>query len=473
MANEKKYNKKHKNSAPLHDPSEAALKNTVYTAEITDRTNLGFGVCRIGGKVVFVPRTAAGDKAAVRIIKSASDYCVGKVEDLTVCSPRHIKNDCPAYIRCGGCVHRDIEYSYELEIKENRVRAAFEKAGILQAVEDFRPIRYTGQTDGYRNKLQMPVGKDRTGKLTAGFYAQKTHEIVPVEHCRLQTPQTAEMIPELLSMIGKEKICREAGELLRHVYLRTGDRGTSVCLVCRSLPKKIEILAEEFVSRFPSGAVSGFSVNINAEDTNVILGKEYVTLSGESCIRDTLCGLDMEVSPASFYQVNRPAAELGYSLIAEAAELRPGQKVCDIYCGIGSIGLSLASLCPGIVLSGLEIVPEAVEDAKANAERNGIAAEFFCADAADPHDTTAQTILRGADCVVLDPPRKGCSPELLRSVASSGAEKICYLSCDPDTLARDCALLSREYGYAVKTVTPVDFFPRTSHVETVVLLARQ
>ncbi len=354
------------------------------------------------------------------------------------------------------------------------MKNAFRKAGLTDILVD--EVQTTGETVGYRNKAQYPFGRIG-GRTVVGFYAGKTHKVIPVGDCALQPPmfgRICRLVCDFADKNGWTVYDEETGKgLLRHLYLRMGKHTGEimVCLVVngRELPHEAEFSAE-LCAAYP--AVRSLMLNINTKSTNVVLGREYRTLRGRSYIEDTLLGRTFRIAPAAFYQVNHDGAELLYRLAAERAAMAPGDTLLDLYCGIGTIGLCLAT--PTTHLVGVEIVPSAVECAEENALANGFDhAEFFCGDASDAASLVQEATDKCGDpqktVVVVDPPRKGLDEALIKHLASIGFPKIVYVSCDPDTLARDCARFAT-LGYTVGTVTPVDMFPRTGHVETVVRL---
>ncbi|MBQ8508502.1 MAG: 23S rRNA (uracil(1939)-C(5))-methyltransferase RlmD [Clostridia bacterium] len=454
-------------------------KNELRRVTITDINNLGCGVGRIDGCVTFVDGGCTGDELEVKIIKTASAYCVGRIERIITPSPYRIAPGCAASKRCGGCVYRNITYAHELELKRGYVQAAMKKAGVDVEVGE---VLTTGVTEGYRNKAQYPVGvlrvKGQPVRTVVGFYAERTHEIIPCDNCLLQPPLFGEITEFLREWMDEHRLPPYDEEshtgLVRHLYLRAAEMTgeVMVCIVATARDKRLDALASALAERFPQ-AVSVW-LNINSARTNVVLGREFLLLSGREKIVDSLCGREFEISPASFYQVNRAAAEMLYNKAAELAAIQPGERVLDLFCGIGTVGMCVCE--SDADLHGVEIVPEAVENARANAARNGFAnAAFTCCDAGDP-DAVGRVLTQldadGLDVVILDPPRKGCAPSLLAQLAALRTlKRIVYISCNPDTLARDLALMSAQ-GFACARVTPVDLFPRTGHVETVCLLSK-
>ena len=442
-------------------------KNDEIEIEITDMTDEGSGIGRYEGMAVFVPCTAVGDIARVLVLKVKKTYAYGKLLKLIDPSPDRAENDCPSFNRCGGCVYRHISYDAECRIKKTKVYEAVKRIGGV----DLKPKELIGSDspDRYRNKAQYPVAKD--GAL--GFYAFHSHRIIPCGECALQpelfgkiTSAVTDWIRENCISVYNEETHRG---LLRHIYLRRAEKTGEIMAVAvingESLP-----FADDFTERLLSVCgenLKSVQLNINRAKTNVILGDKCRVLYGGEYITDILCGVKVRLSPLSFYQVNRATAEKLYKKAAEYAEPE-GKLILDLYCGAGTIGLSMAEKAERII--GVEIVPEAVEDAKFNAGLNGIEnAEFICADAAE-----AAALLSGRglkpEVVILDPPRKGCSAELITTVAEAfSPERVVYVSCDPATLARDIKLFT-EKGYSLTEYTPVDMFPRTAHVECCAML---
>ena len=456
-------------------------KNDIVELDVTAVSNLGYGVGRTAsGKVVFTPGTVTGEKVEVKIIKITKGYLVGKLQRVISASPLREQCDkCTAPATCGGCAYRFINYEHELELKKQNVKSEFDKVGLRDvAVLDTACVR---DTDGnavvwhYRNKAQYRFAKVGD-KVTAGFYASGTHRVIGNEACPLQPEIFGEIAATICDFAEKYNISvydEESGKgLLRHLYIRSGSGDKGEICVCLVINGKDFIHAESLVDllTYKFNRIVGIVINVNQKNSNLILGDDYKTLWGKCGISDVFCGVELDVSPAAFYQVNHDAAELLCKTAADIADLNGDEHLLDLYCGIGSVGLSMAHRVRR--LTGVEIVPQAVECAIKNAERAGIAnAKFVCADSADG----AADILAKADelpdVVVLDPPRKGCAPELLDSITNAGITKVVYISCNPATLARDCAHFA-DLGWKIGEVHPVDLFPRTGHVESVVYLQR-
>lgn len=444
-------------------------KNDIVRLEITDITPQGAGVGRICGYVLFVFGTAPGDIIDALVMKAGKSFGYAKPVNIITPSPYRTESDCSVFGRCGGCVFRHIKYEKELEIKKNTADENLKRLGGLDI--ECEKIIPSPQENEYRNKAQYPAAII-DGRMRFGFYSRHSHRVAPCEKCPLQPDFYADTVKTV------EKFCDENGitaydektgkGLLRHLYIRDGRKSGEilVCLVATGrIPyteKLIKMLTEQ------NKNIKSIVLNINKKDTNVILSDDCITLWGKDTISDVLCGLEFEISPRSFYQVNHDGAEKLYGLAAEFAE-PDGKTVLDLYCGTGTIGLSMARRAKKII--GAEIIPEAVENAKNNAMKNGISnAEFICADAGE-----AAEKLAGAgplpDVIIVDPPRSGCSEQTLSAIAKMAPERVVMVSCDSATAARDCKRLS-ELGYRAEKAVAVDMFARTGHVETVVLLSK-
>lgn len=451
-------------------------KNQILTLRIERLSSDGSGVAHSAdGEAVFVPGTAPGDEARVRIVKDCGRYAFGILDELLTPSPDRIPVDCPVAGPCGGCSLRHLDYAAELRAKQESVLDAFRRIGGLEVpVLDILP---SPEVDRYRNKVQFPVGVDKNGVPCIGFYAGRTHRIVPCPDCKLQPGVLNEIGNALCAFFAQQGIRpydEQSGKgLVRHIFLRRGAHSGQimVCLVCtRAKLPHAEQLCAALREQFP--AISTILLNVNAKNTNVILGSENHILYGPGYIEDTLCGVPVRLGPLSFYQVNTLAAERLYGVAAQYAQLTPDDALLDLYCGMGTIGLSMADQCRELI--GVEIVPEAIESAKANAARMGetVAAKsrFFCADAGQAATQLAAEGLH-PDIVMLDPPRKGCDEATLSAVVRMAPRRVVYVSCNPATAARDAAWLEKN-GYHAEKVQPVDLFPRTKHVEAVLLLTK-
>ncbi len=441
-------------------------KNETITIEITGMTAEGSGVGRYEGMAVFVSGAAVGETVRARVIKAEKRYAIGKLEEIVKRSPDRTESDCAVSASCGGCAYRFLNYDAEKTIKYNRVRDAFLHIGGINIIPDETVGAVS--TERYRNKALLPAAVDKNGKVVFGFYAGRSHRVIPCSDCLLQ-PEEFARIAEVTSRWAEKYGIgvydeRSGKGLLRHLCMRkaatTGEIMAVPVINAAELPYAKEY-ADMVVDSVPT--VKSVMYNVNTERTNVVMGNKCVLLRGKPTVTDEICGVRLDISPLSFYQVNRDMAELLFKKVRQLSE-PTGKTVIDLYCGIGAIGLSAAYDAEKLI--GAEIIPDAVEDARRNAENNGICnARFIVGDAA----LAAEKI----DAVILDPPRKGCSAELIRTVARDfHPERIVYVSCDPATLARDAALFLKE-GYEVRSVTPFDLFPRTVHVETVILLSRK
>ena len=447
-------------------------KNQVCTAEITALTSEGSGVCRIDGMAVFVPETAVGDVCEVKIVKVLKSYAYGIVEKIVKPSDDRIENSCHVYKKCGGCLLRHISYDAECRTKNDIVRDAFQRIGGLSP--KFDSFIGAEDTEHYRNKAQYPVA-EIDGKAVCGFFAPRSHRIVPVDDCALQPKIFSDILGTVMDYINEKKLSayNEASNTgtIRHIYLRRGAHSGEimVCIVVRKdMSRQLSALCRILSEKYSD--IKSIIMNINSQKTNVILGDKCVTLWGNDTISDVMCGNTVEISPLSFYQVNTVQAERLYAKALEYAAPDGNEVIADLYCGAGTIGLSMAENAKKIV--GVEIIPQAVENAKKNAEHNNISnADFYCGDAGKVFRELRKNGC-SPDIIVVDPPRKGCSAETIDVIANSAPQKIVMISCNPATAARDAKMLS-DNGYSVDKVCGVDLFPRTGHVECVVLMSRE
>lgn len=451
-------------------------KNQIVELTVTAMSSEGSGIARLpadgadGGMAVFIPGTAVGDRILCRILRVEKRMAYGRVEELLVPSADRLSAaDCAVAAPCGGCVFRHVTYEAELRYKWQRVADALQRIGGLDICPE--PI-VGGVPERYRNKAQYPVAAGDK-RMIFGFYAPRSHRIVEQRDCLLQPTEFADILERVDQWAVAAGVTaydeRTGTGLLRHVYIRKAQATGQimVCLVCTGgrLPQTKELVA--LLREVPG--VCSVVVNLNRADTNVVLGNEEFPLFGEPAITDRLCGLEFSLSPRSFYQVNHDQAERLYALAAKAAALTGTETVLDLYCGTGTIGLSMAHAAGRLI--GVEVVAPAVEDARRNAARNGVNnARFICADAGEAAARLKNEGIR-PDVVVIDPPRKGCAPDVVETITAMQPARVVYVSCDPATLARDLKLFA-ERGYQTKEATPVDMFPRTAHTEIVVLLSR-
>ncbi len=447
-------------------------KNEIYQAEITGMTADGNGVCKVQGMAVFVPMTAVGDVLEVRIVKVLKHYAYGIIEKLLTPAKERTEPVCPVFRQCGGCVFQHVDYETELQYKENFVKDAFTRIGKLNP--EFEPILGCESRYAYRNKAQYPIA-EQDGKLICGFYAKHSHRVIPFKECHLQPEIFTKILNYLLPALEACHISayneeKHTGEL-RHIYLRRGFHSGEImlCLITRiSIQKKIKKILPEIQKNFPE--IKSISESVNPDKTNVIMGKNVSVLMGATCITDTMCHCQIDISPQSFYQVNTEQAEKLYQLAKCYANLQGNEVVLDLYCGAGTIGLSMANAVKKLI--GVEVVSSAVENARRNAEQNHISnAEFHCGDAGTITDTLLKQNL-SPDVIILDPPRKGCDTITIQSVVKMNPSRIVMISCNPSTAARDAAAFQNS-GYTVERVKAVDLFPATAHCECILLLSRQ
>ncbi len=445
-------------------------KNEVVELNITGMTAEGSGVGRVDGLAVFVPLTAVGDRVRALIIKVTKSYAVGKLQRVLSPSPDRAENDCPVFSKCGGCVYRHIDFDAECRIKKQRVEDCLRRIGGLNVeVESVE----SGAPDGYRNKAQYPVG-NADGGLQIGFYAPHSHRIIDCRNCKLQPAEferVLEVFEDYMTLCRVSAYDEQTGRgLLRHIYIRQAavDGRLMVCAVINgnSLPKEDELV--ERLKNALGDRLKTVVINVNTAATNVILSNKCRVIYGDGYLNDVLCGVKVRLNALSFYQVNHAMTERLYAAAAEFAG--EGRMLLDLYCGAGTIGLSMAKRFERLL--GVEVIGQAVEDARFNAAENGIVnADFICADALEAARRLESEGLR-PDVVVVDPPRKGLAQGLPALIAEKmRPERVVYVSCDPATLARDLAAFE-QCGYKATRVKAFNLFPRTAHIETICLLCR-
>lgn len=447
-------------------------KNEIYRAAVSGFTSEGLGVCRVDGCAVFVPNAVPGEEYDVRITHVGRNAAHGKIETIIQRSPHRVNRRCPYAKRCGGCDFWHMDYETECEIKRQRVLDALNRLG-GQKLETLE-LTAAPTCEGYRNKAQFPVAPAKNG-LEAGFFQKGTHDLIPIERCLIQ-PEIADAAKQAVLQWARTFRVTAYDEasgrgLLRHIFVRNAE-ATGEVLVClvvngESLPREKELvdLLRERVTGLKSVAL-----NCNTRRGNAILGEKTRILWGADAIEDVLCGLRFRISPRSFYQVNRTQAEVLYGKAIAAAGLTGAETVLDLYCGTGTITLCLARHAREAI--GVEVVDAAIADAKRNAERNGIEnARFFCADAGQAAQKLCAEGVR-PDVIVVDPPRKGLSADVIDAIEQMAPDRVVYVSCDPATLARDVKLLCTK-DYTLTHAEAVDMFPRCAHVETVCLLVRR
>ncbi len=447
-------------------------KNQILNAKVIDLNIMGLGVAKIDGAVVFVQNAVPGDEGTVRIIKCAKNYYIARIEELKVTSSDRVAPVCSAFKKCGGCQFQHISYPFEKLVKKRHVENCLKKAGLANVL--VTDVLSTEQVSGYRNKAQFPVTKNENGDVVAGFYSTRTHNICPVKRCDIQDPAFEDIVSFLCQYFTDNKIKPYIEEtdrgLIRHIYLRRAKNTGEImlCLVLRhdSFPDESK-LTSAVSTRFSE--IQSIVFNFNKKRTNVILGEENRLVWGKEKIQDILCDKRFHLSPLSFYQVNHDAAELLYRMAFQMAKAPEHDLILDLYCGIGSISLSIPEKIPTF---GVEIIPDAVKDANDNAKLNkGKNAHYVCGDAKDAFRLISENGAKNP-LLIVDPPRKGLDLSLIEQIHKENISKILYISCNPETLSRDLKHFS-ELEFQVLQIQPVDMFPRTGHIECIAVLNRK
>ena len=444
-------------------------KNEIYTCTIDGYTSEGMGVAHIDDRAVFVKDTIVGETWQVKLLKVTKGAIYGKALTCEVPSPHRVSPACGVAGKCGGCVLQHMDYEEELRFKLDKVNHALKRLGDCDY--EIQEIIAADSAERYRNKAISAVGL-QDGALCSGFYRQRSHEIIPVSDCLLQSTLSNAINGAVTDWMARHNIPaynEETGKgSVRHVFTRANRKGEALVTIvsAKGFGTATPTLAPALQAVCPG--LVGVVLNVNKSKGNSVLAGDFHTLWGSDTIQESLCGYTFSISPQAFFQINPPQAEKLYDRAVEYAAPNGG-TVLDLYCGTGTITLCLSRKADQVI--GAEIVPEAVENAKKNAERNGVQnVEFLCADAGEAARTFRDRGI-APDCIVVDPPRKGMYEDALETIAEMAPERIVYVSCDPATLARDVKRL-REKGYGVTKGTAVDMFPRTHHVETVVLLDR-
>ncbi len=448
---------------------EALAKNSLHTVKIDGYSAEGYGVARICGQAVFIKGAISGEVCEVRVLKVLKNLAYAKLERIVEPSPHRVSPLCPVFGKCGGCDFLHMDYEEELRLKKLRVEDSFARIGGLDL--KLSGIYGAPHITGYRNKAIYAVGR-KDGKAAAGFFRGRSHDIVTAERCLIQTEasdRAAAAVCRWIDSSGASIYDEKAGlGLVRHIFVRSSfsTGRAAVCLIASSkkLPEAGRLI-DALVSSCPE--ISSIVLNVNKKPGNTVLGDEFVTLWGSDCIEETLLGLKFKLSPASFFQINPVQAERLYEKVLEISEADKTSSVLDLYCGTGTISLILSRTAGRVI--GVEAVADAIADARENACANGITnAEFICGDASEAAEELRK---RGVTpfVVVVDPPRKGLTPPLIETIASMSPDKVVYVSCDPATLARDLKQFGA-LGYRAMRAEAFDMFPRTAHVECVVLM---
>ncbi len=451
-------------------------KNDFLELDITGTDKNGNGIAHApNGMTVFVKNACAGDKVLAKIIKVTKSYAIAIIDTLITASSDRNVGGCSVASKCGGCVFQHITYEAECRFKAESINSAFERIGKLDLrLSAFHPAK---STEFYRNKAVYPVGTDKDGNVVSGFYAQMSHRIITHDECLIGDRDFSVIKDKVTEYLQKNKIpvydeTTKTG-IFRSIHMRKADIDGSIILTLilnskKFIDDKTELdFCGYILGQFPQ--ICSILINVNLKYSNAVLGDKWRTLYGDGYLNDILYGKKFRISPASFYQINHAQTEILYGIAKKFAALEPGQKLLDLYCGTGTVGICIAEKDTKLV--GVEIIPQAANDASYNAKQNGLDAQFLCLDAAGALDDEKLKKLH-PDVITIDPPRKGCGTEAAAKIASLGAKRIVYISCDPATLARDLAEFEK-CGYSAVCAEGVDMFPRTGHVETVVWLNRK
>lgn len=449
-------------------------KNDVVTVTIEDMGTDGEGIGKVKGFTLFIKDALIGDVVEAKLMKVKKNYGYARLINIITPSPDRVIPKCPVYRQCGGCQIQALDYQAQLKFKERKVCGNLERIGGFQDIP-MEPIIGMKEPYHYRNKAQFPIGMDKNGEIITGFYAGRTHNIISNTKCYLGVSVNEEILNIILNYMKTYHISaydESTGKgLVRHVLIRTGftSKEIMVCLVVNGskLPYS-DKLVEELIKL---EGMTSVALNVNTKKTNVILGDEIILLWGETYIKDTIGDIVYQISPLSFYQVNPVQTKKLYETALEYADLKGEETVWDLYCGIGTISLFLAQKAKQVY--GVEIVPQAIEDAKRNAELNKIEnAKFYVGRAEEVLPELYEKEGIYADVIVVDPPRKGCDEKCLETIVKMTPKRVVYVSCDSATLARDLRYLC-DRGYELKKVRACDMFPMTGHVETVCLLSKK
>lgn len=440
-------------------------KNDRTTVYIEDLTHDGNGVAKIDGYPLFIQGALPGETAEVHVLKTLKNYGFAKVVEIITKSPDRVDAPCVYFTQCGGCQLQHLSYEGQLKWKQNMVENVMKRLGKIDA--PVHPVKGMDEPWHYRNKSQIPFAQNVAGQIVAGFYKTKSHEIVDMERCLIQTGEADTVMADLkreIALLGVRPYDEKSHQgMLRHVIVRKGRATGEVMVVLVTKSKKFpqaSAVVEKIQALMPN--VTSIVQNVNGQKTNVIFGDETFTLWGKDTIEDTIGNVRFEISARSFYQVNPVQTEVLYKQALDYAKLTGNERVIDAYCGIGSISLFLAQKAGHVM--GVEIVEQAIEDAKRNAELNGFTNTYFEAGPAEEVIPRWYKEGKEADVLVVDPPRKGCDEALLNTIIEQKPKRVVYVSCNPATLARDLRILE-DGGYKTQEVQPVDMFPHTTHCE--------
>ncbi|MGL5832136.1 MAG: 23S rRNA (uracil(1939)-C(5))-methyltransferase RlmD [Waterburya sp.] len=451
--------------------SQKLQQGQVVELEITDLNTDGDGVGRHEGRVVFVPNAVTGDRLTAKIVQSKAKFAKGKVEKLLESSPQRIRPSCIVADKCGGCQWQHIEIDYQREAKQRQVKQAFQRIGGFADVE-IQPILHTNQGLNYRNKSTYPLGRSSTGQVQAGYYRQGSHKLINLNQCPVQNERLHPLLKEVKQDIQEQgwSIYNETTHQgkLRHLSLRIGQNTGEILLTLVTTDPNlagIEEQAQKWLDKYPG--LVGVCININRDRTNAILGTKTQTILGKPYLREIFAGVELHIAADTFFQVNTSAAELLFQTMIEQLKLTGTEKIIDAYCGIGTFSLPLAQQVEQVV--GIELNSASIKQAQSNAALNQIYNAIF---QIGKVKDCLQQIPFQPDVLLLDPPRKGCDPQVIETILGIKPPQIAYISCKPATLARDVQLLCASGEYQLISIQPADFFPQTTHVECCAFLQR-
>ncbi|MDI9540687.1 MAG: 23S rRNA (uracil(1939)-C(5))-methyltransferase RlmD [Bacillota bacterium] len=439
------------------------VKNQIIEGKCTDYTYNGLGVVKYDTFCIFVKDMAIDEVGQIKITAVRKDFCYGRLLKIIVSSKHRTEPKCPISRPCGGCQVQHLSYQEQLSFKRNHVQNTMDRIGKLD--KKINEVIGSENPYYYRNKVILPVSVDKDNNMIVGFYRYNSNIIIPLEECYLQSDKANRVVKKLKKLFEKNKLHNQ----IRYIMLRDMEKTSELMVVIVTYQKEVDLkdVVKEVVKFEPT--IKSVMQNINGKRTNVILSDESVLLYGRKYIQDELCGLTFNVSAHSFYQVNNFQTEVLYNTVVSLANLSKEDVVLDMYCGVGTIGLVLSRYCKEVI--GVEKVEQAVIDARENAKINNIDnATFICGDV----EKVSKKLLKEGkcfDCIIVDPPRKGCSKKTIQTLIDLNSKKIIYVSCDPSTLARDLALLKQQYN--IEIIQPVDMFPQTYHVECIALLQRE
>lgn len=448
-------------------------KNKEYIVDIIDNGFEGEGIAKIKNFTIFIDGAIKGEKCKILIVKITSSHAFGKLIEILEKSTNRCTPDCETYKRCGGCNLRHIDYEETLNIKQEKVQNLINKT----LVNNIKVLKTLGMGNpyNYRNKAQYPIGVDKNGEKVLGVFAKRTHEIIPIKECKIQKEISYQIAKYILDYIKENNISvyneKKQKGLVRHIVTKVGIQTNEImCIIVingKEIPNELT-LANNIIDRFPM--VKTVVKNINTKNTNVIMGEKNEAIVGRGYITDVLGDYIFKISPMSFYQVNPTQAEALYNIAIEKAQIGKDDIVCDLYCGIGTIGIFASKFAKKVY--GIEIVKQAIEDAHINAKLNNIKnIEFMCGDVEESFEKLVKKEKINPNVVIVDPPRRGLDGNTIENILKLDVKKVVYISCNPATMVRDLKMFEEKYD--VKEVQPVDMFPFTSHVECVAVMGRK